>query len=94
MDHAEAKAVLSDHLAQWRQRKYAELVGLLGKPRVAELRGPSGTTYQVVVEAHWDDRPGGPVRVLASIDDGGWRALKPLTDDFIVAPDRPVGHRG
>jgi hypothetical protein len=25
--------------------------------------------------------------VLASIDDGGWSAFIPLTDDFIIAPD-------
>jgi hypothetical protein len=25
--------------------------------------------------------------ILGSIDDGGWRALRPLCDDFILAPD-------
>jgi hypothetical protein len=30
---------------------------------------------------------GGPLRVLGSIDDGGWRALSPLCDDFVLAPD-------
>ena len=64
-----------------------ELVALLGKPQVTELRGPSGANYQVEVEAHWDQEPGGALRVLGSIHDGGWRALKPLTDDFIVASD-------
>jgi hypothetical protein len=28
---------------------------------------------------------------MVSIDDGGWRAFLPLTDDFIIAPD---GSRG
>jgi hypothetical protein len=39
------------------------------------------------VEVHWDDRPGGALRVLGTIDDGGWRALKPLCDDLLLAPD-------
>jgi hypothetical protein len=80
-------AILRDHLRAYRQRSYHDLVALLGKPQVAELRGVSGATYQLEVVVQWDDRPGGALRVLGSVDDGGWRALKPLTDDFILAPD-------
>jgi hypothetical protein len=87
MDKAEAAALLKDHLAAYRLRSYGELLKLLGKPQVAELRGASGVTYQLEVEVHWDGRPGGAVHVLGSIDDGGWRAFRPLSDDFILAPD-------
>ena len=36
----------------------------------------------------WDD-PGEHrnLRVMVSVDDGGWRSFAPLSDDFIVAPD-------
>ena len=87
MDTKEAGALLQSHLQVYRQLPYAELVALLGQPQVAELRGASGVTYQVEVEVHWDHRPGGAIRVLGSIDDGGWRALKPICDDFILASD-------
>jgi hypothetical protein len=87
MDKREATAVLREHLERYRRRQYGELVVLIGKPQVFECRGASGATYQIEVGVHWDHQPGGALRVLASIDDGGWRALKPLTDDFIVAPD-------
>jgi len=87
MDNAEATTLLKDHLEAFRLRPYGDLVTLLGKPQVAELRGASGVTYQVEVEVHWDGRPGGALRVLGSIDDGGWRAFSSLCDDFILAPD-------
>jgi len=87
MDNAEAVAVLRGHLQGYRRRSYADLVALLGKPQVAELRGRSGATYQLEVVVHWDDRPGGALRVLGAVDDGGRRALKPVTDDFILAAD-------
>jgi hypothetical protein len=87
MDNSEAAAVLRGHLQEYRRRSYSDLVGLLGKPQVAELQGLSGVAYQLEVLVHWDDRPGGALRVLGSVDDGGSRALKPLTDDFILAPD-------
>ena len=87
MDNSEAKALLRDHLQTYRHRTYRELVGLIGKPQVVEFRGASSATYQVEVEVRWDDRSGGAVRILGSIDDGGWRAFKPLCDDFIMAPD-------
>ena len=92
MDNAEAAALLKVHLATYRRRAYGELLMIRGKPQVTELLGDSGGRYQVEVEVFWDDRPGGALRVRGSIDDGGWRAIKPLCDDFILSPDgRLVG---
>src|SRR5438874_858878 len=48
-------------------------------------RSERGT--RVEVEALWDDRPDGNVRVMGSIDDGGWRAFVPLTESFVMACD-------
>ena len=48
---------------------------------------PAGREYQTEVNVLWDDRPGGNIRVIGSIDDGGLRAFAPLTDSFIKAPD-------
>jgi len=42
----------------------------------------------------WDGRPGGDIRVLASIDDGGWRAFFPLTETLVVTPSRAVPNAG
>ena len=60
-----------------------------GSRPVATLRvtAESGTWYQGEVQMFWDDKPDGAIRVMASIDDGGWRAFVPLTDAFILAPD-------
>jgi hypothetical protein len=87
MNHEEAATVLHDYLQQYRQRSYAELVTLLETPQVAERRGASGANYQLEVIVHWDDRRGGALRVLGTVNDGGWRSFRPLTDDFILAPD-------
>ena len=86
MNHQEAKALLEDHLQDYRCRSYEDLVKLRDCPSVTELVGSSGTKYQVEVTVLWDDRPGGNLRVLGAIDDGGWRAFKPLCDDFILTP--------
>jgi hypothetical protein len=87
VNEGEARSLLRQHLLAYRRRSYLELSGMVGHPRTAEIEGASGTTYQVEVEAFWDKQPGGNVRVQGMIDDGGWRALKPLTDDFILAPN-------
>jgi hypothetical protein len=89
MDTAEARGILAAELDQLKRRSYAEL-RQMAESRAVETRevtGPSGAWYQLEIQAVWDDRPGGCVRVLASIDDGGWRAWVPLTNDFIIAPD-------
>ena len=87
MDSGEAATVLHDHLQQYRRSSYPDLVALLDIPQVAELRGPSGATYQLEVVVHWDDAPGGALRIIGAIDDGGWRACLPLTEGFTIAPD-------
>src|SRR5688572_10402491 len=88
MDKEEARQLLRDHLQIYRSRSYQDLVRLIGETQVAEVRGASGTDYQIEVEVQWDERPGGYIRVLGAIDDGGFRpAFLPVCDDFILAPD-------
>jgi len=87
MDNNEARAILTQYLSRYRNRSYADLVGMIGELDVAETAGPSGAKYQIEVEVHWDDKAQHNVRVLAGIDDGGWRAWAPLTESFIMSPD-------
>jgi hypothetical protein len=87
VNNAEAKALLRSHLQSYRDRSYAELAALIGSVQVAQLAGAGGVEYQVEINFAWDDRPDGDIRVMGSIDDGGWRAFIPLCEDFIMAPD-------
>jgi hypothetical protein len=43
--------------------------------------------YQVEIQFVWDDRAGGNVRVLGSIDDGGWHAWVPVSRSFLKSSD-------
>ncbi len=58
----------------------------------AELRGASGTEYQVETPFQWDARPAGAVRIIVSVDDGGLRAFAPLTPSVLAEPRER--HRG
>lgn len=62
-------------------------IGGGGEPEIGELTGPSGTWYQTEVQVFSDHKKGGDLRMLASIDDGGRSAFRPMTDGFIMAPD-------
>ena len=87
MDATEARSLLRKELEALRSLSYAELADRLDKPATHELRGESDVTYQLEIQVFGDHRPGGNLRVRGSIDDGGWRSLAPLFEDFIVAPD-------
>ena len=87
MNAIEARAILADWLAEYRGYSYERLAELVGSQQVEERRSESGTLYQLEIECFWDDRPGGNVRVIGGIDDGGIRAFFPLMADFIKAPD-------
>ena len=88
MNKTEACEIITVELAKYRNWPYDQLRALVDAPkRSFEVVGASGTRYYVDINAHWDDNPEGPVRVLGCIDDGGWRAYLPMTDSFIKAPD-------
>jgi hypothetical protein len=88
----EAKWLLLRDLIGWRRRPYDELRTLIDREHHAEVRGRSGTEYQIEIEAVWDTKPDSDIRVLGSIDDGRWRACRPLTYGVLIPkPDQVPG---
>lgn len=99
MDRQEAREILDARLAAFRGRSYADLARLIGAVDVAEVRGPSGTRYQVEIAVTWDSpREQRDIRVSGTVDDGRLPAsLVPVGNAFLVAPDgmpEQPGQRG
>ena len=88
MNRQEATSIVEERLGPFRKRSYAELQRMVDGRTVeaGEAAGPSGTKYQIEIQAFWDDKPGANIRVRSCIDNGGWRAFFPLTRDFIMTP--------
>jgi len=89
MNKVEAQTLLDEQLAAYRSQGYEELVEKVGSTIAFETVSPSGAEYNVEVIVLWDS-PGKKVnvRVIAAVDDGRLpRALVPMSDSFIVAPD-------
>jgi hypothetical protein len=94
MNESDARAVIQAQLAAYREKTYDELAALVGAGPFRADIARGGVVYQVEIDVVWDGDPNGDVRVLGSIDDGGWRAFVPLCDGFIKAPDGSfVGER-
>jgi len=66
---------------------YAELIKLIRTPEMKQVVGEDGISYQIEIEAFWDINRNEDVRVMVAVDDGGWRALMPLTQNFVMRPD-------
>jgi hypothetical protein len=79
MERVEAKWLLLRELVKHRRCSYGQLTTKIGDGQVFEVRAPSGTFYQIDIDVVWDDQPGGAIRILGSIDDGGWRAFCPIS---------------
>jgi hypothetical protein len=87
MDKEKARAVLAEALQPYRAKSYAALRDLIGQTDVYQIANPDGPDFQIEIEAFWDGRPDGDIRVMGGVDDGGWSAFAPLSEDFVVAPD-------
>ena len=90
MDRNEARQLLETQVEEWRHRSYAELSQEVGRWRRFETTGPSGQHYEGHIQVFWQGGAQGPVKVIGSIDDGGWRTFVPLMTDFTVTPDGTV----
>ena len=87
MNKEEARQIIQAELESYRAKPYSELIQMIDAESVTgELIGPSGKRYQIEIQAFWDDKPNGNIRVSGAIDDEGWRAFVPLTDSFIKSP--------
>ena len=86
MDKSEATAVLDQQLASFVRRSYAELVAIVDQPQSAQANGPSGAAYQIEFNVFYDSGRSGDLRIIGSIDDGGLRALMPVTKSEIMKP--------
>ena len=85
MNKRDAHLVMGRRVRDLRAQSYAELRDQwLHQADCEQIISESGVEYQVEIEAVWDDEPGTDLRVIVSIDDGGWRAFKPLVDGFII----------
>src|SRR5437660_7522336 len=87
MNEQLAYSLIDTELRRLRKLTYSELVVLVGKPETKKVVGEDGKTYQLEIDAVWDSKKSEDVRLIVAADDGGWRALKPLTHDFIMRPD-------
>jgi len=58
----------------------------VGQVKRIEFTSPGGIWYQATIEPVWDDKPGGALRVLIALDDGGVGAYHPLTDSLLIEP--------
>lgn len=87
MNKDEAQTILERELGRYRRRSYSELLSLVDRSETFERLAPSGATYQVEVQVFFDDGARRNLRVAGAVDGGGWRALMPMCDDFIIAPD-------
>ena len=90
MNKAEAQDILAQELNRLQAQRFKDLQELINSPRVIELTGASGVSYQIEIQAFWDNPREilDDLRIVASVDDGRvLSALFPLSEDFIIGAD-------
>ncbi|MCC6126951.1 MAG: hypothetical protein IT426_18480 [Pirellulales bacterium] len=89
MDKKESRFILSEIAREYRQKEFSYWEKLLAEqPIVIARDGPSGVKYQIEIVIVWDNPQDRIIRVIISIDDGGfWSSFMPTTDSFVISPD-------
>ena len=87
MGRDEALTLADEVLEDLRKLSYDECRQLMNAVSTRELRGRDGKEYQVQIEAFWDAKKNGNVRVMVAVSGGGFSDFKPWCRDFIIAPD-------
>jgi hypothetical protein len=87
MSIQEAKSLIVQEIAKYRQISYKDLLHFREEVDTYEVSSLSAEVYQIEVQAFWDSGKPGNLRVMVSIDGGGIPAWRPLTNGFILSPD-------
>lgn len=77
IDLETARSLLNQELELFKFHPYSYFRARIGEVWTREIVAPDGKTYQLEFEVVCDSRPAGNIRVMGSIDDGGWRAFFP-----------------
>lgn len=85
-NEAEAGRELARLVHEHQGRDWAWWSSHVAEQKQVEFSAASGRWYQATVQAMWDDRPGGAIRVFVSIDDGGRSAFRPMTASLLIEP--------
>ena len=84
MDRDVSNELREEELAALKTRSYDDLRKMIDHPVTRTALGRDGMEYQIEVTVFWDTTPGGDLRVIVAIDDGGWRAILPRSESFLV----------
>jgi len=87
MNREEAVQIAEEWLAKFRNEPYAVLVARIDAAPLTDEVTLGNKRYQLELVCAWDSQAEGDVRVMANIDDGGFRAFFPLCRDFIKRSD-------
>ncbi|MEE9421744.1 MAG: hypothetical protein V3V50_01165 [Gammaproteobacteria bacterium] len=90
MNESDARELLKSELEIFSRLPYAELTGYIHHASIIKNVESNGTHYQVEIKIVWNQRYRQDVCVIGAIHDGGWRALLPLLESYIVSPDGDV----
>ena len=86
MDKQKLQTLLREKITVLQQLSYEDLCRFINNPQT-EKHGEKETFYQVEWESFYDDNKSKKLRVMVCIDNGSWRAFRPLCDDFLITPD-------
>lgn len=90
LDTREARQVIGPVLEEYEAKSYEHLFEVvedsfeLSHTDYRSVRGASGVEYQVRTNVFLEDRRTGQLRVRVAVDDGGSRAVAPVTECLLI----------
>lgn len=90
MNKLEAQSILDEQLSAFARRPYAELAAAVDKPVGTKVKAASGTEYQIEFNVFFESGARQDLRIVGSVDSGGWRAFVPLTKSLIMKPSGEI----
>lgn len=83
MNATVAKELLAQELELLEAQEYRDVAEMIDSSVVKTRVGRDGKGYQIEIQAFWDSKPKGDVRLICSVDDGGLRAFAPISNGIL-----------
>jgi hypothetical protein len=86
MNKVKVQSILEEQFSKFVRQSYAQLAELISHPKHITVQASSGVQYQIEFNIFYDSGAREDLRIVGSINSGGWLAFMALTKTLIMKP--------
>lgn len=84
MNRKDAKLLADGKISELELKPYATFLDKIGTVDTLSVDSSDGGSYNIEIQYFWDNKPNESIRILVSVDYGGWSTIFPVSSSTVI----------